>query len=144
MDLDSARGALVQESRELLTAMEAGLLDIEQQGMSTEAINAVFRAAHTIKGSAGLFALDHIVSFTHVMENVLDRVRSNRLEMSEALLSLLLATGDYLSRLIDGIEAQQDEIEPDPAQRQSLLEQLSQYLPSSEQKAVVATARPEA
>lgn len=139
MDLDSARGALVQESRELLTAMEAGLLDIEQHGMSTDAINAVFRAAHTIKGSAGLFALDHIVSFTHVMENVLDRVRSNRLDMSGELLSLLLSTGDYLSRMIDAIDNGQDEQEPDPAERARLLQQLADFLPSENKH--VATAK---
>lgn len=139
MDLDTARGALVQESRELLAAMEAGLLDIEQHGMSTDAINAVFRAAHTIKGSAGLFALNHIVSFTHVMENVLDRVRSNRLEMSEDLLSLLLRTGDYLNRMIDAIDAGQDDREPDPAEREELLLALTDYLPQ-ENKHVVSTA----
>ncbi|NQD36147.1 chemotaxis protein CheA [Permianibacter sp. IMCC34836] len=142
MDLDSARGALVQESRELLIAMEAGLLDIEQNGMSTDAINAVFRAAHTIKGSAGLFALDHIVSFTHVMENVLDRVRSGRLGLDEQMLSVLLASGDYLSKLIDGIDAQRDDIEPDAPLRALLLQQLSDYLPN-ENKDVVATAKPE-
>lgn len=127
MDLESARDALVQESRELLDAMEAGLLDIEQRGMSADAINAVFRAAHTIKGSAGLFGLEHIVSFTHVMENVLDRVRSHRLPMDEDLLSLLLAAGDYLSRLIDGIESGEDGIEPDPLRREALLQRFADY-----------------
>ena len=131
MELDSARGIFVQEARELLTAMEAGLLEIETSGMSSDAINAVFRAAHTIKGSAGLFALENIVSFTHVMENVLDRVRSGRLGMDEALLSLLLATGDYLSRLIDTIENAEEGSEPDPVQRTELLTQLSDYLPQS-------------
>ncbi len=50
MELDAARSALVQEARELLAAMEAALLDIEQGGATPEAINAIFRAAHTIKG----------------------------------------------------------------------------------------------
>ncbi len=144
MDLDSARGAFVQESRELLTAMEAALLDIETQGMSNDSINAVFRAAHTIKGSAGLFALDHIVSFTHVMENVLDRTRAGQLPMSEALLTVLLAAGDYLSRLIDGIEAEQDNTEPDPVLRADLLQQLADFLPTPTQEVIAKPRKPDA
>lgn len=144
MDLDSARGAFVQESRELLTAMEAALLDIETQGMSNDSINAVFRAAHTIKGSAGLFALDHIVSFTHVMENVLDRTRAGQLPMSETLLTVLLAAGDYLSRLIDGIEAEQDNTEPDPVLRADLLQQLADFLPTPTQEVIAKPRKPDA
>jgi two-component system chemotaxis sensor kinase CheA len=66
---DSARDAVVQEARELLVAMEAALLQIEMEGPSRESINAIFRAAHTIKGSAGLFAFDSIVQFTHQVEH---------------------------------------------------------------------------
>lgn len=131
MELDSARGILVQESRELLSAMEAGLLDIENHGMSGDAINAVFRAAHTIKGSAGLFGLENIVSFTHVMENVLDRVRSGRLTLDDDLFSLLLVSGDYMSRLIDTIENGEEGSEPDAPLRSRLLEQLNTYLPEA-------------
>ena len=88
MGLDKARVALVEESRELLAAMDAALLDMERSGPESESINAVFRAAHTIKGSAGLFGLDLIVGFTHVMESVLVRVRQSELSMNGELLSL--------------------------------------------------------
>ena len=127
MDMDSARGALVQESRELLTAMEQALLKIETEGSTPDDVNAIFRAAHTIKGSAGLFGLDKIVSFTHVAESVLDRVRGGKLEMDEAMMSLMLDCGDYLGRLIDTVEDGTD-AEPDPAQRDVLIAQLSVYL----------------
>ncbi|MEC5400244.1 chemotaxis protein CheA [Uliginosibacterium sp. H1] len=128
MDLSAARDALVQESRELIAAMEAALLDMESEGPSLERINAVFRTAHTIKGSAGLFALDLIVSFTHVMESVLDRVRNDSLPLTPDMLSTLLRSGDYLSRLIDAVEAGLENEDPDPAHRESLLATLNAML----------------
>jgi len=89
------------ESRGLLQDMEAGLLRLEDTPNDTEAIHAVFRAAHTIKGTAGLFGLDDIVDFTHKAENVLDRVRDGRLGMDEAMIGLFLACRDHLDRLLD-------------------------------------------
>ena len=72
MNLDQARGALVQEARELLVDMEDALLEIESDGYNAERVNAIFRAAHTIKGSAGLFGLESLINFTHVVESLLD------------------------------------------------------------------------
>ncbi|GGP22726.1 chemotaxis protein CheA [Silvimonas iriomotensis] len=128
MDMDMARDALVQEARELLSAMEAALLQIESSGVDSEAINAIFRAAHTIKGSAGLFAFNRIVSFTHIVESVLDRVRNGVLPIDDAMLSLLLNCGDYIAQLVDAIAARLEEVEPDPARRAELEAQLNLLL----------------
>ena len=105
--MDDALQTLIVESRELLQHMEEALLLLEQTPDDAEAVNAIFRAAHTIKGSAGLFSLDHVVAFTHVAESVLDRVRDHRLGMSPALGSLLLEVCDHLGQLIDGVAAGQ-------------------------------------
>ncbi|MEC5385926.1 chemotaxis protein CheA [Uliginosibacterium sp. H3] len=128
MDLSAARDALVEESRELLANMEKALLEIETEGPTQERINAVFRAAHTIKGSAGLFGLDLIVSFTHVMESVLDRVRNQEVAIDDALLSVLLRCGDYIAKLVDAIETGSDREEPDPVTRAALLDKLETHL----------------
>lgn len=133
MELDEVRGALVQESRELLAGMEAALLAIEQNGVTSDIINAVFRAAHTIKGSAGLFALDLVVSFTHVLESVLERARNGRLVIDESMLTLLLACSDYIALLVNGIEAGKELEEPNPEMREWLLMQLHGYLEPQEQ-----------
>ena len=85
MNLDDALQTFVIESRELLDNMEAALLQIEQSPDDADLINAIFRAAHTIKGSAGLFGLDHLVAFTHAAENVLDQVRAGELPMDDDL-----------------------------------------------------------
>ncbi|WP_432240690.1 chemotaxis protein CheA [Herbaspirillum robiniae] len=120
MKKDSARDAVVQEARELLVAMEAALLQIEMEGPGKDAVNAIFRAAHTIKGSAGLFAFDSIVQFTHLVEHVLDRVRNEELPLNDHMMSLLLQCGDYIGELVDAIERREEEHEPDLARRQAL------------------------
>lgn len=139
MDISSARDVLVQEARELLANMEAALLEIESEGQSAERVNAIFRAAHTIKGSAGLFGLNMIVSFTHVMESVLDKVRGGSIALDAGLLPLLLRCGDYLGRLVDAIEANRPEDDPDPQEKQTLLDGLQRYLTAGQTQPVVAT-----
>jgi len=67
----------------------------------------LFRAAHTIKGSAGLFSLDHIVSFTHVVESLLDQVRAGKLRIADALVGLLLSCRDHISALVEAVAAGQ-------------------------------------
>lgn len=131
MNLDDARDALVQEARELLDVMEQALLRIEQAGAVPESVNAIFRAAHTIKGSAGLFALESVVAFTHTMESVLDRVRNEELGFDEQMLSLMLACRDYLGKLVDGVDARREHEEPDTLQRDALLSLLNRYLSES-------------
>ncbi len=101
LDLGEALQTFFAESRSLLLEMEEALLRLEDAPDDSEAVNAVFRAAHTIKGSSGLFGLDDIVAFTHKAENVLDRVRNNELPLDEELIGLLLACRDHIERLLD-------------------------------------------
>lgn len=105
MNLEQALQTFVLESRELLEDMESALLAAEQTASRAEPVNAIFRAVHTIKGSAGLFGLDHIVAFAHVVESVLDQVRDARIELTGPLVALLLACRDHISGLIDLVEA---------------------------------------
>ena len=128
MDMDSARATLVQEARELLAAMEEALLAIESEGYTVERINSIFRAAHTIKGSAGLFALDSLVSFTHGVESLLDKVRNGELPLDGIMLSLLLTCGDYIGSLIDAVDKGSEAQEPNAELRGFLLAQLAEYL----------------
>lgn len=128
MNLDQARGALVQEGRELLAEMEEALLQIESGGYSAERVNAIFRAAHTIKGSAGLFGLRSLIDFTHVVESLLDRVRNGEQQMDGAMLSLLLTCGDYIGSLLSAVEDGSEASEPNAGLREHLLGQLNEYL----------------
>ena len=105
MNLDEALHTFIAESRELLQNMEDALLRIEQSPDDEELINAIFRAAHTIKGSAGLFGLDYIVAFTHVAESVLDRVRNGELRIEGDLVAVLLSSCDHIAGLIEHLAA---------------------------------------
>lgn len=129
MNLDQALQTFIAESRELLEDMENALLSIEQAEEKSELINAIFRAAHTIKGSSGLFALDHVVAFTHVAESVLDRVRDGQIEVSEPLVALLLSCCDHIGALINAVDAGQIEADPELTRAGApLVEQLRAYL----------------
>jgi two-component system chemotaxis sensor kinase CheA len=144
MDISSARDILVQEARELLAEMEAALLELEHAGVSSEGVNAIFRAAHTIKGSAGLFGLELIVGFTHVMESVLDKVRSNTLAMTPELAALLLRCGDHVGSLINAVEDGSHDTLADPQTHASLIAELSAYLDSPAPASVALAANSEA
>jgi len=129
MDMDDALELFIVESRELLEDMETALLAIEGADDKTEMVNAIFRAAHTIKGSSGLFSLDHVVAFTHVVESVLDKVRAGKMELSDKLVVLLLACCDHIGALMDGLAAGQQVAGPDLlAQGEPLVLQLRSYL----------------
>jgi two-component system, chemotaxis family, sensor kinase CheA len=103
MSLDESLQIYIMESRDLLEQMEEALLTLEQNPQDEEKINAIFRAAHTIKGSAGLFGLDFIISFTHVAESVLHKVRNGEITIDENLVALLLEVGDFIGKLIDHV-----------------------------------------
>lgn len=110
MNMEDALQTFIAESRELLQDMEDRLLRINQLSGEeyTEAVNAIFRAAHTIKGSAGLFGLDDIVGFTHVLESILDRVRDAELVIDTSLVSLLLECKDHVGTMVEMLAGASD------------------------------------
>ena len=141
MNLDAALQTFLIESRELLEGMESALLQTEQQAADVDTINAIFRAAHTIKGSAGLFGLDDIVAFTHVVESVLDKVRSNELELNSDLAGLFLESCDQISALVEKIGGGNDALDPQLASTgAALIDRLNVYLGVAPAPVVAADA----
>ncbi|GLH71725.1 chemotaxis protein CheA [Geothrix limicola] len=132
MDMDLAKQTFIQEALELLASMESALLAFEDQADPGESINAIFRAVHTIKGSAGLFGLEGIVRFAHTLETVLDRVRNHEVSLNRASISHLLECHDHLAGMVNDL-ASQPEGSPDldPHGRQ-LLEGLVPLLEGKE------------
>ncbi len=137
MDMDDALQTFIVESHELLQNMEDALLAIEHSDDKTDMINAIFRAAHTIKGSAGLFGLDGVVGFTHVMESVLDEVRSGELQIDEDMVALLLSCGDHIKALLGNLSngAEQKNSELDQAGTELVERLVSKYHVETEKKA---------
>ena len=128
MDLDQAKQTYIIEARELLDSMEAALLTLEEPGDPTEPVNAMFRAVHTIKGSAGLFGLDGIVHFSHTVESVLDRVRGHKLEMTPELIGIMLECHDHLALLIEATQRDTPQSAEAHADGERILGRLSPYL----------------
>lgn len=118
----------VIECRELLEQMEEALLIIERDPEDPEIINAIFRAAHTIKGTAGLFGIDYMVGFTHVAESVLDRVRSKEVIIDSALAALFIEVHDHLGTLVNHVDEGTLPTEEAESRSQHLIARLKTYL----------------
>ncbi len=121
INLDQALQTFIVEARELLQAMEESLLQLESEPGDDDAIGAIFRAAHTIKGSAGLFGLDPIVSFTHIVEDVLDRLRDGSVKVDGGLIAVLLKSGDHMLELIDVVASQGGQLQASAMAREAEL-----------------------
>ncbi|MBI5170878.1 MAG: chemotaxis protein CheA [Candidatus Eisenbacteria bacterium] len=101
IDLKKFQETFFEEAAEHLSTMESGLLHLEESGSDNEFLNTIFRAAHSIKGAAGSFDFKEIVRLTHVMENVLDKLRSNLLAPTADLTQILLRASDRLREVVD-------------------------------------------
>lgn len=100
MDLEQFYDAFFDESFEALDSMEAALLSLDVGSADAETINTVFCIAHSIKGGAGMFGLTDITAFTHVLETLLEHLRSNRLEVTAEISDRLLESVDMLRELL--------------------------------------------
>lgn len=126
MSMDTALQTFIDESQELLVELEAGLLKCERNAGDADTINSIFRVAHTIKGSSGLFGLDTIVSFVHVVETALDRVRVGKVPMDSGFAVLLLSCKDHIGALVatatDGSDGAHPALDARSAELSTLLQ----------------------
>lgn len=100
MDLSEVIDAYLVESDEFLREMETILLRTESTEPTDEDLNAIFRAVHTIKGTAGMFGFESTVGFSHVLENLLEDLRSKSIPFQKELTEKLLIAKDFLSFLV--------------------------------------------
>ncbi|MEW5770070.1 MAG: chemotaxis protein CheA [Pseudomonadota bacterium] len=130
--MDELQQAFAQESGEQLEHIEDTLLLLEKNPDDREAVNALFRYAHTIKGAAGVVECGFIVEFTHVVENVLDELRDGAIAVTPDLIALLLNCKDHIGALlgvfVDGAESPDEEL---LARGGRLTERLRAFLPAS-------------
>jgi two-component system chemotaxis sensor kinase CheA len=126
--MDAIQQAYVVEGRELLQMMEDNLLQMESNGGDSDTINSIFRAAHTIKGGAGVIECTFIVEFTHVLENVLDEMRSGTISASPELVEVLLECSDHLGTLMGCVESEAEPTAEVSKISASLREKLQHYL----------------
>ncbi|MGP6089521.1 chemotaxis protein CheA [Antarctobacter jejuensis] len=125
MSGNSIRDTFFEECEELLEALVEGMSQMEEAPEDIEVINAVFRSVHSIKGGAGAFGLDRLVSFAHSFETVMDKVRDRNLQVDEKLMSLFHRSGDQLSDLV---ASARDETDLDDEAESGLVTELESYI----------------
>ncbi|WP_240947282.1 chemotaxis protein CheW [Leeia aquatica] len=111
-----------EEAAEHLGEMESLLLALDIQQPDDEALNAIFRAAHSIKGGAGTFGFNDLTEVTHILENLLDRIRKHELKLSSEMVDVFLQAGDVLKNLL---AAHQGQGEADDAASQLICDRLT-------------------
>ena len=101
IDMSQFYQVFFEESAEHLAAMEALLLDLDVDNPDMEQLNAIFRAAHSIKGSAGTFGFTDLAETTHILENLLDRIRKQELGLRADMVDAFLECGDQLREMLE-------------------------------------------
>ncbi len=129
IDLREARQTFMQESCELLQEMENALLSLEASPEDQDLINSLFRSAHTIKGSSGVLGIGHVERFTHVVENLLSKVREGEIKIIRDIIEVLLDCRDHISTLVE-LAAEEGAGLPDGVLKKDaeLIERLSVHL----------------
>ena len=89
MDMNQYLDVFVEESKEHLQSLNTSLLELEKDPNNITVLNEIFRVAHTLKGMAGTMGFSHMTNLTHDMENVLDALRSKRIEADMAVVDVL-------------------------------------------------------
>ena len=138
--MEEAFDTFTVEASELLEEMEQALLRIEEGDETPDTLNAVFRAAHTIKGSAGLFGLDDVVSFTHDIEHILDDARDGKIAIDNSLSGILLKCCDHIGDMVGEIIASGSITEKQREHGAELTERLSPWLASEEKSEAQSAA----
>src|SRR5579872_4469637 len=94
----------ILEAREHLTTIELQLLTLDQDPVNQEAIHAVFRGFHTIKGMAGFLDLNSVRDVAHEVETILDLARSAKLAIDGRVIDGILASKDYLNQWMSELD----------------------------------------
>ncbi len=125
VDLSQFHQVFYEESYEGLDAMEQGLLEMNIDDPDEEVINTIFRSAHSIKGGSGTFGFMQVANFTHVLETLLDEVRSGDRRLNQSAMDLLLISVDCMRDMLQALQAGG---EPDMANADELRAQFEAIL----------------
>lgn len=125
VDLSQFHQTFFEESFEGLGVMESGLLALIPGNADAESINTLFRVAHSIKGGSSMFGFTTITEFTHVMETLLDKVRSDECPVTQGSVDLLLQSVDFLRNMLAAVR---DNTGHDAERGGRLREQLEEIL----------------
>lgn len=135
-----------EESAEHLANMESLLLGLDLSAPDDDQLNAIFRAAHSIKGGSGTFGFTDMTEVTHVLETLLDRIRKHEIAITSAMVDAFLQAGDVLRDMLDAHQNGGSADQSAAQQVKARLEQLTRdpsgkaEAPPAESAAVAATS----
>ncbi|WP_294228617.1 chemotaxis protein CheA [uncultured Shimia sp.] len=124
--MSDLRDMFFEECDDLLEVLSTGLEELQNETSDAETINSMFRSVHSIKGGAGAFGLDRLIKFAHAFENVLDDLRSNKIEVDGTITALMFSGFDHLNDVVDAARDDNDLPESDGAAVLAELKQTTQ------------------
>lgn len=101
IDMSQFYQVFFDETAEHLASMESLLLAFDPSAPDADQLNAIFRAAHSIKGGSGTFGFTDMADVTHILETLLDRIRKNEVAITREMVDVFLQAGDVLRGLLD-------------------------------------------
>ena len=141
MDISDFYQTFFDEADELLADMEKHLLDLDFLSPDKDLLNAIFRAAHSIKGGAGTFGFTVLQETTHILENLLDQARCSELTLTSEIINLFLESKDIMQEQLDAYKSSQ---QPDEESFRYICEALRQIALENHSDAAPAGSVPPA
>ncbi|QKJ65652.1 chemotaxis protein CheW [Deefgea piscis] len=133
IDMSQFIAVFFDEAAEHLASLEALLLKLDVENPDPEALNAIFRAAHSIKGGAATFGFNDLTEVTHILENLLDRIRKQETQLRPEMVDAFLRAGDVLQ---DMLAAHRGQGEADEIAIEQITHELASF--SNEDKPAMA------
>jgi len=131
MDISDFYQTFFDEADELLADMEQHLLELDPLAPDIEPLNAIFRAAHSIKGGAATFGFSVLQETTHLLENLLDGARRQEMSLSTEIINLFLETKDIMQEQLDAYKTSQ---QPDAESFEYICQALRQLALEAQQQ----------
>jgi len=132
----------LEDCDDQLQSMENALVQMQNGEINEDSIGSIFRAVHTIKGSAGMFGFEDIVSFAHIGENLFDLIRQGTVKISSDMLIHFLVCKDHIQKLIDVVVNDEEISSELAASGEKLVEQLIAYTIQKEEVISIADKAP--
>lgn len=139
MDISDFYQTFFDEADELLADMEQHLLELDPLAPDIEPLNAIFRAAHSIKGGAATFGFSVLQETTHLLENLLDGARRQEMSLSTEIINLFLETKDIMQEQLDAYKTSQ---QPDAESFEYICQALRQLAFEAQQQQEAPAAQP--
>ncbi|EPF6064493.1 chemotaxis protein CheA [Enterobacter cloacae] len=139
MDMNDFSQIFFTEAEELLAEMEQQLLQLDVAAPDQEQLNAIFRAAHSLKGGAATFGFTALQETTHLLENLLDQARAGERTLSRSIINLFLECKDIMQAQLEAYQSSQ---EPDEARYRYICEALREIALEGQQSVMPAEPAP--